>query len=223
MHFSSPEKRIWHWFPIMLQSWVLPAHDFFEISCLSAHKNIYIWDLNLFRAIITVSQNSRKGAQNQKQHAQMHFAKQAKSIRAACSSQNHNKRTHLIADFCVKDRGPVRKKVRMHFSPVPKCIQLFSLWKSAERARGVAHVERKTKRIFQAWQNAFGSVWSAMSFGLSSLHYSMKNTKKKQIGVLRPTSTRHAFLGHSKCIFRRPKNAFGTGCLSCLVLVSAGS
>ena len=45
-----------------------------------------------------VSKNSRKGTQNQKQHAQMHFAKQAKCICKACSSKTKRK-TSLLRGF----------------------------------------------------------------------------------------------------------------------------
>ena len=82
--------------------------------------------------------------------------------------------------FCRKDRGCVQKK------PLSKCISrpcfyAFSCFRleKVQKEHGVAHVESKTKCVFQGWQNAFGSVWSSMSIGLSLLHYSMKTSEIK--------------------------------------------
>ena len=64
-------------------------------------------------------------------------------------------------------------------------------------------MESKTKCVFQAWQNSFGSVWSSMSIGLSLLHYSMKSKRKqnKKVGWcfttnIYPTCISRAFQMH---------------------------
>ena len=86
----------------------------------------------------------------------MHFAKQAKRIRAACSFQNHSK-THLKTDCCVKDRGPVQKKPKSAKFRVCLNAQLFSSLKKCRKStrrctcgkQDQMHVSGLAKRIRQ--------------------------------------------------------------------------
>ena len=119
----------------------------------------------------------------------MHFVKQAKCIRAACSFQNHNKKIRLIADFCIKDRGPVRKK------PKSECI--FCLYPNAFSCFRFEKVQKEhaALHIWKARPNALfrpGKMHSAISdhpylFGF--LHYNMKNKRNNKKSRLNFTTS----------------------------------
>ena len=169
MHFSSPEECIWHWFPIMFSlgfCWLM-TYSILLMSFLCKKVAVAIEKhvKNNVRHLAGVP----KQTQNEEEHAQVHFSKWAKCIRAACSFHSHNR----IELRVLRRKDKLRTEeanAQLRFSRVPKCTQMFSpLKKYRKREHGVANVESKTKRIFQAWQNACGQhldIHVNPSFGL---------------------------------------------------------